>query len=113
MRMHIYKIEEDRIADCSEIYVYGAFSVDEARRKAEFVWRYLTESERKHASISAQGFDLDTNALPESLLDDLGLERDFDPHNLSDEELSTLLAAIDENLMLPPFDVVHDILELQ
>lgn len=113
MRMHIYKIEEDRTADCSEIFVYGAFSVDEARRKADFIWRYLTESERKRADISAQGFDLDTNALPESLLDELGLERGFDPRKLSDEDLSALLAAIDESLMLPPFDVVHDILELQ
>lgn len=82
MKVHIYKIEEDRTADCSEIFVYGAFSVDEVRRKADFIWRYLTESERKRADISAQGFDLDTNALPESLLDELGLERGFDPRKL-------------------------------
>ena len=109
MRLHIYKIEEDRTADCSEIFVYGAFSAAEAQDNADFIWRYLTASERKRASIYAQGFDLDTALIPASQLEELELERNFDPRDLSDEKLSMLLATLDESIMQPPFDIPVDI----
>ena len=106
MNLHIYKIEEDRIADRSEVYVYGAFTAAEAKDKAESIWRYLTDTERKHASICAQGFDLNTDLIPDTLLEDLDLSRNFNPRDLSDEQLSLLLSCIDESIMLPPYDIV-------
>lgn len=109
MRLHIYKIEEDRTADRAEVYVYGAFTAAEAKAKVESIWAELAPSEQKHANVYAQGFDLDTDAIPDWVLDDLDIPRDFDPRTLSEEKLSPLLASIDESLMLPPYDIAADI----
>lgn len=109
MRIHIYKIEEDRMEDRAEIYVYGAFTAEQAVDKAESILRHLTAQERRHASIYAQGFDLDTDLIPDYVLDDLDIPREFDPHELSEEQLSLLLSGIDEAVMQPPFDIPVDI----
>lgn len=111
MRLHIYKIEEDRTADRCEVYVYSAFSAQEAKEKVQSIWEELTGNERKHANVYAQGFDLDTDAVPDCLLDQLSIPRDFDPRTLPEEKLSLLLASIDEGLMLPPYNIAADISE--